>query len=506
MGQTFGDVRALIHHPSPTNWKALIAALCVWPDPQELRQIVLPYCEQSLAAWPDMWRHASPGWINDALADREVIHPGVWLARSLAFAPKKGRNVSWLRLWDHYDLSCVTTLRFHGRGAKLKLPRHDFERMFDALKETPVRALRFYDTKLNPAQWKSVMAWPGLNGLESLSLNRCRLSSYQRDVQLGVSLFELAGHECHALRHLCVRDNRLRGSDLALLAEASFAKRLRTLRFGATPTNPYSSDSHAWFNRAGRDGLEALCHPNAFPALESLELSYQQFNADTIAPLHNAEMKSLRHLDLHQNYLLSPEGKALAHSSFIRRLEALDLSGNEIGAQATQELCDAFEGGALRTLHLNRAKVGISGAAHMMRAEGLEQLTQLGFADNDLHGEGMKIFTHCALSRLEHLNMMRNTMTDETYADFLCAPFLSTLKTLKIPTLTDAQVIELLEHPNLQQLERLAVDSRRDERNAALAAHEHGHKLTFLRQELYHYLNYTPLLIPLPGLDHAAPR
>ncbi len=64
----------------------------------------------------------------------------------------------------------------------------------------------------------------------------------------------------------------------------------------------------------------------------------------------------------------------------------------------------------------------------------------------------------------------------------------------------------MLEHPELQKLERLCVYSRRQFRDEKLAAHPLGHKLEFVREQLYHYLYYTPLMISLPGFHDAVAR
>ena len=510
---SFGDVRALLQRRAQDlSWRALIETLRAYPDPDELKREILPYCDQSLSRWPDAVRLAHPEWVDEAL-DRlddpsRALHPGVQLARGLNLRARPDEKRSWLELFQAYDLSRLTALRLSGAGEKIRLPRKDLQKLLKRLETSSLTALCLQDVRLNARQWEALLAWPRLDALKTLQLERARLVPRRSsDEETSAPLATLLERKLPALKHLCLRDNKLRAGDIALLADSALSGALRTLRLGAVPNDPYHSDRHVWFNRVQQHGLELLCDAEIFPSLSALELSYHQL-AEESDPLMRAEMPSLRALDLRHNYMRSPHGKWLAEAPFVERLEALDLSGNTVGAHAVRALIKHLSSDSMRELRLSRTNLGQRGFEALITSPTMRHLKRL-----ELFGENIGVanagrLAHASFERLEALNLLENALTSEGFEALQSASFASTLRELKLSITEDDAVVTLLEAPSLSALESLVIPVRsrhgmpgksREARHQALREHPRGALLSFVREELYHYSTTTRPLITLPG-------
>lgn len=70
---TWGELRSWLGQPSPQHWRHIRDRLDAWPDHDERRDAVAPYCAHALDTWPqDLARPPLPGWIKAWSQGRHV--------------------------------------------------------------------------------------------------------------------------------------------------------------------------------------------------------------------------------------------------------------------------------------------------------------------------------------------------------------------------------------------------------------------------------------------------
>jgi hypothetical protein len=450
-------VRALVQQPGPMSWRLLGELLDVWPDARERDEVIVPYCLDSLRAWPERLRVAPLRWVGRAMKGEPpaalALCTRITIDDTLAL-------VGGLDPLFALELPALTHLSFRSWTLNQRVLR----RLLSAPLCAGLTSLDLYDHRLNEALWDMLLGWERLPQLHHLGLERCRLTP-RWDVREAapagglVLLSRLLSLKLPALVSLNLRDNKLREEDMEAMAEAPALVNVRTLLLGACPADPNHADRHTYFNRAGEAGVRALATGASLAQLEALELSYHQLTDDAIRPLLDAPPAALARLDLHLNHLRGASGKALAASGLMAQLDALDISGVPIGASSIAPMLAASPDGKLRELRLSRVKLGQAGARALGAARNLSGLERLEIAENKLSiAELTALLQSLHAPRLAHLNIARQDADPALVSGAIAgSPSCQALRSVQLGPCNPHEAAALLASPDqLTRLERVS--------------------------------------------------
>ena len=197
-------------------------------------------------------------------------------------------------------------------------------------------------------------------------------------------------------------------------------------------------------NSLGDDGVAVLVRSPYLGRLRELDLSFNGVTDRGVQELAAADtLPSLRLLGLSHNERISALGaEALARSPHLRRLEALDLAGNDLDAAAV------------------RCLVGPPGRPT------LPELVALGLADNRIGDRGVEVLADSALlprmlARSPALDLSRNGITATGLQTLLGSPRLVPLVSLNLSgnAVGDAGLIALTVADWLPSLRELSLNA-----------------------------------------------
>lgn len=171
------------------------------------------------------------------------------------------------------------------------------------------------------------------------------------------------------LEVLDLSDNDFGSDGAAALGESPYLGHLRELTLSGNPI--------------GDRGLCDLVASPSISALEVLALAECGVGDEGVRALCQANLPSLRTLELDMNYFDGAALIGLAEASFARTLTELRLGDGPIGDDGAQSIADAPLTG-LRTLTLNASEVTSVGALALARSPHLSNLRELELSSNDL--------------------------------------------------------------------------------------------------------------------------
>ena len=446
LATTFGDIRSLTSAPSEASWSALGEALLRWQDQRELDDVIIPYCSQRLAAWPDKLRVAPRKAVRDMLFEPKDPAPILRLARVLSFEYVRIEERSWHTVCHAPCWQSLNTLHL----TMARIPTvSGWKTLFESPLFSQLEALHISRQRLSDSTIASLEAHPHTRKLRALGLSRCALELR--------ALERICGLAFERLEHLDLRDNRLREEGASLLARSPNLGTLRTLLLGANPSPQESGESYAFFNRVGVRGLEQLARGGFAQHLTALDISHNKLGNEGAAMLSTARsFPMLESLDVSFNAMTSAAGIALSKSRCWEQLERVDLSANPLGAGAIAALLQAPNN--LEVIRLDRTKPGKSGMRGIATSQHLGALRELSLASNELSSDELRPFLASpALSSLATLDLHDNFLDSRTFLDLLDAPHLETLRELDLCSLMvrSGPIMQLLEDPRAASLPKL---------------------------------------------------
>lgn len=391
----FGEVRSLLaQHQDPeqidwSQWDALNKLLAQVDEPY-LDEVLVPYCLDHMAHWPDKVCR---------------IHGAWWCAFD------EGRKAAALRLVRYY---CRHEMSADDIEALVAHPSLVNLRVFDitdnewtigargghALANAPsmsnLRRLLLYNSAASTGTAIAIARSAYLTLLEELDLGDCyiqdeglkalaqsenmasikklRLSACHL-TGVGVDALAKSPH-IHQLQRLGLGGNRIAGYSIARLVQTPWAKQLQSLSL--------------WYNKGSGDAGAIAIGEAAFPELE--------------------------YLALYLNGLGPEGGYAILHSFGLPQLARLDLSANAIGDGALEGLHDSSLP-ALRELNLNNTNLTVDGLNHLLSWTGIANLKRLNLSDNPLGLLGARMLVACEdIGGIESLYVRENDVTAEGYA------------------------------------------------------------------------------------------
>ena len=134
----------------------------------------------------------------------------------------------------------------------------------------------------------------------------------------------------------------------------------------------------------GDDGVAAVAGADGLDRLETLGLSGNGIGAGARALAVSAHFRGLRALDLSGNELTAEAIRAIVASASLGALRELDLSGNELGPAAIAALCDTPGLERLRALGLGACRLDAGAAQSLAGCRRLAGLERLRLAFNHL--------------------------------------------------------------------------------------------------------------------------
>lgn len=153
-----GDLRSLLAAPSKNNWTKLLKLLIRWPAPDELVEVILPYCHQALKRWPDEPRRLNTLTRSTKAQLSPLQHTLVsWLCHELELGPETELSPAWQipPLWDHL---------------KLIAQLHDDHEEHILAHSTSWRALSLVNCELSLEQAYALLDWPIYDELHTIAL------------------------------------------------------------------------------------------------------------------------------------------------------------------------------------------------------------------------------------------------------------------------------------------------------------------------------------------------
>jgi hypothetical protein len=165
-------------------------------------------------------------------------------------------------------------------------------------------------------------------------------------------------------------------------------------------------------------------------------------------------------VDLRIGAHVGPEGvAALSGRTLLRSVRTLGLNRNRIGVAGVQSLVESPHLEALEAMHLGRNALDDSALASLARGR-FPRLTRLDLDFNAFGARGLRELVSSPLvASVRELNLSNNPMTSESCAALAASPHLSALRVLFLHNcaLTDDALDILLTSRNLGALGNLAV-------------------------------------------------
>lgn len=168
---TFGDLRSLLatRPVTASTWRKLARGLYFFEGPEDLEQVVLPYCVHALKAWPtSLPREAPAHWIHqdDGRARTAPLHPALGLATHITIV-----GSLTLELADAVLAACRPG---QARALVVKAgasPQDALGRLLEGMCWENLRSLHVSNLPLTEDVTLALFAQPWLPELERLALH-----------------------------------------------------------------------------------------------------------------------------------------------------------------------------------------------------------------------------------------------------------------------------------------------------------------------------------------------
>ncbi len=362
---------------SDIGFRAIRSLIDAWPTDGTVSEAVLT-AQEEMGGWPDSVRHVN--WEHDLKELGRVIAAPSWaLVRSLELTQSPAEVVKVLdathtpiRRIKVFALDDASLQGFAGPASlshllAIELQGYDVapetlrEFLFTGLPKG-IRTLKL-SAFVGDAAWR--VAAEFLKSERGIRLDEVALVAYPdffvRDLAAhfpegSQTLFEI-GVGGDGLSHL-----------EALTESPQFASRLGSLCLGS--------------KRLGDEGVSKLASCQHFHNLEKLELRFNQIGPTGVAALAKAPFASrLKHLDLHWNPL-GDEGIAAIPNSDRENLESLVLSKTQCSDAGANALAESTGLGTLTALDLTQNDIGDAGVAAIAESAALAGLRSLRMGYN----------------------------------------------------------------------------------------------------------------------------
>ena len=252
----------------------------------------------------------------------------------------------------------------------------------------------------------------------------------------------LLRQDCSEIRSLSINRRQVLSSELSALC-----KSLHNL-----------TELNLFANKLTADGIRSLAKAEFLPNLEQLGLYGNPVGDEGISQLSSFLMPRLQRFDL-DNVQATAQGiRSLARSNFIKSLEQISVTGNEIGDDGASALSEITFSN-LRRMRLQNSRIGDEGVTAISQSSIVSNLESLAFADrigeagiralsespasnrlNELVAIGCvddKSAPHLAsFQKLEILNVYMNRLSDRGVEVLSEAEFATTLLGLLIHPLS----------------------------------------------------------------------
>lgn len=442
-------------------------------------EAVIDYANDHMSSWSTRLRgvrlEAGAPWL-------QAPSPCIPLVRhiEITFRDPQGRELlEWLRSpW------CVSLPSLHIKGPALELYGGRFvlgDEVMAALLSSPafsnLRHLRLSRQDIDMEAFERLMASPLLSSLERLELT-------------GVGLCSCAGliagaPQLSQLTHLNLSDNLLNAQDWRALLESESLCQLQALLL---QQNDLSADQDTVFDiksPSHATPIETLCigrndfppgwcerftHNPRWQGLRFLDLRNTQSALSDWRKLWEwGGCQSLRRLGV-SGSIRSPEHcQVLADSTQLEALQALDVSGCQLGRRGLMTLLgEAGIGANLRQLNISRNAADGVFLAALSEQPLLQTLTQLDLSSSCLDQEGTeRFFTSPVWGKgLRQLTLVEPFLHDEVREnDWMAALLGRTRSTQALSSLTlsgcgfsAAAWCQLFEEGQFSQLKRLGLN------------------------------------------------
>ncbi|MEM1348382.1 MAG: hypothetical protein AAGI01_07510 [Myxococcota bacterium] len=448
MTDAFGDIRSLLQRaPTRGRW-GVLGLVLEGAGEDAFHEVLLPYCDGALRAWPDELRVLRAGGARAMLAGETPrlakLCAGVEVATD-------ARGPEWRRM-AQAELPHLTRLRVDGvkyggaPGFAVFLEMGHLDR----LESLEFRDLKFADVSFDALLERCAR----MPRLKRLCLERCRIDE-EKLLRL------LDSPVCAKLEGLSLRDNRLRPKDIQKLAAHPNTDGLEVLLLGALPRDPMFADRHAFYNTTDDDARRMLGEPSRMPKLRGLELAYHKIDDRQLGAFLNDDLfPSLEALDIRVNRFKGRGAALLAGSRLWSKLERVDLGGNSLGARGTDALLRAGRERDLVDLRLSRTKPGKAGVVAASEAPSMRTVTRFEFTDNRLREEHMlPLLASMHMPQLERCDVSRNTWTSAIGELLAKAPMLRPVRALGAAGMSLPALRRFVEHLELPNLEEVTVQA-----------------------------------------------
>jgi uncharacterized protein (TIGR02996 family) len=184
----------------------------------------------------------------------------------------------------------------------------------------------------------------------------------------------------------------------------------------------------------GPSGARALATSSALAGLEALDLAFNRIGEEGCAAIAaSPHLAGLRWLRLEEAGFGDRGVEALASSPSLGRLTHLFLGGNSIGDRAVEALAGSPNVQQLRTLGLSDTNIGDAGAAALAGSAHLRELRSLGLGFTAIGDEGVRALAGSSgLPLLTALGLSGAHVTDIGAALLAASPYLGRLRRLVI--------------------------------------------------------------------------
>lgn len=436
--ELFGEIRALCHQKFDDNtWLRLCMFLDAWPDPESMRQEVVPYLRTALAKVEfdpeERALFAQDDWVRRAIDGEDVPQLAVsrgadvpvsfliergGLARALPhmkhlehldFNAFESRTEPFLSLFEFTDFPSLTGLginwaEFEERGAR-------YLSMSEGLKN--LRRLDLCGCYIGPRGLAILLDAPWFGNLDWLSIEWNKLGEDGARVLRDASVLEniitldvehndlddlgiehLARASLPSLEHLDLNLNGFHDRGLIALAESPILEHLISIDLS--------------FNHWGDDGLTALAQTPYLRALEKLRACSADATAEGFDALADADwLDGLEAIDVaFTQDIPSKTWSRLFSRQGMRTLKTLEMDECHLGDEAAGEVLASLSATSLRKLDMRDNQMGVRAMRAIANNPAFENLIDLYLKDNPLGDDGVDALANAPLMHsLQHLHL-----------------------------------------------------------------------------------------------------
>ena len=517
-------MRALIHQnerPRRAVWEDLCELVLAWPSATHLREVALPYAQQHLDAWDDADRSAPASW-RLLLREGQLPEPLMSLVRRLKLG--KLREEQFDALLERGDLSDILTLQARGWGHDEEpLERFLASDAFEELEElTYARDKTRTSTEDARRVARTFGASTSFPNLHRLTLHGWKMmTSGARLLRVGGSLSRLGAlglidadlsaqgiaellepGSWPSLTHLELRGNAVGNEGLAHIARWGGDGRLSHLGLqrsviGADAAGLFAREpafsglisldvtENTWLRpgiaqlarapfirnlislRVGQgvlddSSLERLLAGSNLAHLEHLSMPWSDVTDRAIHALTGSSMRSLRALDLNQNWQITHEGiERLANAPLAMSLDELRICGVKLGIAGTDSLVDGRFLTSLRRLAVAGCELGDDAATALFAAPSMAMLEALNLSKNELGDRALEALSRTMhLYNLTSLDLSRNRgITSDGIIALMNSPACANLTRLDLSetSVDDRALVAIAQSPYLVRLRSLSI-------------------------------------------------